>query len=323
MSEQPTFLVTGSMGCIGAWVLYHLVKQGKRAVSFDVTDNRHRLNLLLSLDEQHSIIFEQGDLREFEQVFSVFQRHEITHIIHLAALQVPFCRANPVLGAQVNVVGTVNIFEAARQLDLRHIAYVSSIAVYGPPEKYPAGLVQHDAPFDPHTLYGVYKQANEGTARIYWEDYRLSSIALRPYTVYGVGRDQGLTSEPTKAMLAAAAGHPYHISFGGTMQFQLASDVAQYFIEAATLPLDGARGFNLGTQPTEVQKVVEIIKRLKPGLELTVADRTLPFPMGFDDSDLRKQFWQTYETPLEEGIRQTIEHFEICLADGRLRYPTE
>jgi len=320
MSER-TFLVTGSMGCIGAWALYHLARQGERVVSFDLSDNRHRVGLLLSAEEQRAIAFERGDLRELEQVKGAMQRHGVTHVVHLGALQVPFCKADPVTGAQVNVVGTVNIFEAARQLGLAHVAYASSIAVYGPPEGYPPGLIAPDAPLDPHTLYGVYKRANEGTARVYWEDHAITSTALRPYTVYGMGRDQGLTSEPTKAMLAAAAGQSYAISFSGTMQFQYASDVAQAFLRAAVEPLDGAYVFNLGTPPARVEQVAAIIEALRPAVRVSVVERRLPFPEGFDDAPLRARFPDLPETPLETGVRATIERFEACLADGRLEAP--
>lgn len=309
-SGQETFIVTGAMGCIGAWTLYHLVKQGKRVVSFDLSDNRQRLNLLLTPEEQQSIVFEQGDLSDFNQVLRVFKEHTVTHVIHLAALQIPFCRANPVLGAQVNVVGTVNIFEAARSSGLKHLAYASSIAIYGPATDYPPGLIAHDALPAPRTLYGVYKVANEGTARTYWQDHQISSTTLRPYTVYGVGRDQGLTSEPTKAMLAAAKGEAFHISFGGTMQFHFASDVALQFIEAASVPLGGAFGFNLGTSLVTVAEVVDMIRQIKPNAQISSADNALPFPQGFDDTELKKHFSAVYKTPLLEGIRQTIAHFE-------------
>jgi nucleoside-diphosphate-sugar epimerase len=319
-NNQPqTFLVTGAMGCIGAWVLYHLVRSGRRAVSFDISQQRHRLDLLLTPEEQGAITFVKGDLTDAAQVLQAFQTHGITHVIHLAALQVPFCRADPVLGAQVNVVGTVNIFEAARQQGIQHVGYASSIAVYGPPGDYPPGLIAHDAAFAPRTLYGVYKQANEGTARIYWNDHGISSTALRPYTVYGLGRDQGLTSEPTAAMLAAAAGKSFAISFGGRMQFHFASDVALQFIEAAATPLDGAHGFNLGTEPVSVAEVVEIIRAARPDAQISSAETTLPFPEGFDDSQLRRHFDNIYETPLDEGIRQTIDAFEARLADGRIQ----
>jgi nucleoside-diphosphate-sugar epimerase len=144
----------------------------------------------------------------------VVKENAITHIIHLAALQVPFCKAKPSLGAAVNVVGTVNVFEAAKRAGLKQVVYASSVAVYGISEEYPDAPLAHDAPHKPRTLYGVYKHANEGSARISYQDDGISSIGLRPYIVYGPGRDQGMTSGPTKAILAAVLGQPYHIGFG-------------------------------------------------------------------------------------------------------------
>lgn len=315
----PTYLVTGALGCVGAWTLRHLTEQGKRAVSFDLSEDKHRLDLLLPTKEQASITFIKGDLTEFAPLLEAILEHEVTHIIHLAALQVPFCRADPVLGAEVNVVGTVNIFEAAKQAGLHHLTCASSVAVYGPPDAYLPGLVAPDAPFDPRTLYGVYKQANEGTARIYWQDHQLSSTVLRPFTVYGVGRDQGVTSEPTKAMLATAAGRDYHINFGGTMQFHFASDVARQFIAAAEMPLEGAYGFNLGTQPVPVSEIARLIETAKPGVRITHADTLLPFPEGLNAGSFKDLFPNAEETPLQRGIEETIGHFEACLADARVK----
>ncbi len=303
------YLITGGMGCIGAWVLFHLQHAGKRAVCFDLSDDRHRLDLLLSRRQQAEITFVHGDLTDSRQVLAAFTEHSVTHVVHLAALQVPFCRANPPLGAQVNVTGTVNIFEAARQAGVRQVAYASSIAVYGPPELYPPGLLAHAAPYAPQTLYGVYKIANEQTAQIYWNDYGIASVALRPYTIYGLGRDQGLTSDPTKAMLAAARGEDCHINFGGTMQFQYASDVAQQFIAAAEEPSAGAFAFNLGTAPVAVADVALTIMAQRPGVTITCADTLLPFPIGCDDSALRHYATHVYETPLAEGVAATIEAF--------------
>lgn len=321
MTLQPkTFLVTGGLGCLGAWTLYHLVKQGQHAVCFDLSDNRHRLRLLLTPEEQQRITFVHGDLRDFAQVQSTFAEHAITHVIHLAALQIPFCKADPVQGAQVNVVGTVNVFEAARLQGIKHLAQASSIAVYGPPGAYTQDILPDDAPFDPRTLYGVYKVATENIARVYWEDHTLSSIALRPYTVYGVARDRGLTSEPTRAMLAAAAGHSSHISFSGRMQFHFASDIARQFIDAAQNPLDGVHGFNLGSLPVAVADVAQMIEAAKPGVKVTTADKTLPFPAGFQGKKLERYAEHVYATPIEDGIRQTIAHFERALAGGLITY---
>lgn len=311
----PKYLVTGSMGCIGSWVLYHLVKSRRDAVSFDISDRRHRLDLLLTAEEQKSITFVRGDLTDYEQVSAAIQSQEITHIVHLAALQVPFCKADPVLGSQVNVVGTVNILEAARQAGIPHLAYASSIAVYGGAGDYGDGLVSHTALRRPHTLYGAYKVANEETARVYFQDYGVSSICLRPYTVYGVGRDQGLTSDPTKAIVAALNGEPFEIGFGGEMQFQLASDVAQQFIAAADQQsFGGADAYNLGGVVTSVDTFVEHIRDLVPQADISINQAVrLPFPTGFDDQMLEETVPTMYKTPLADGIRNTVELFRATL----------
>ncbi len=157
--------------------------------------------------------------------------------------------------------------------------------------------------------HGAYKVCNEQTAAVYFHDHGLSSIALRPYTVFGVGRDQGLTSEPTKAMRAAANGEDYHIPFGGRMQFHYASDVARQFIDAADSSLDGAHVFNLGTAPVAVAEVAELIMQHSPDVTVTVGERTLPFPDGCDASALHEKMDTVYKTPLDEAVAETIDQF--------------
>src|SRR5215207_2286185 len=171
------FLVTGAQGCIGAWVVRNLVQAGIQTTIYDLGSNLQRLSLLMNDEEMAQILYAPGgDVTDLEMVKRTFAEQGITHVIHLAALQVPFCRANPSLGAQVNVTGTVNIFEAARHVGINRVVYASSIAVYGPREAYPPGLLSPDAPLDPRNHYGVYKQANEATARIYFADNGISSI---------------------------------------------------------------------------------------------------------------------------------------------------
>ena len=106
-------------------------------------------------EEIAAIDFVRGDVTDLEQLERTLAEHEITHVVHLAALQVPFVKANPPLGASVNVVGTVNVFEAARRHGLATpIAYASTAAVY-----------DDRGDRAPRTLYGVFKIANEGTAQ--------------------------------------------------------------------------------------------------------------------------------------------------------------
>ncbi len=111
----------------------------------------------------------EGDVTDAAAVGRALDEHGITNVVHLAALQVPFCRADPERGARVNVHGTVVVLEAvkARLNRIRGLAYASSTAVYNASDPSPA---PESGGTEPSTLYGVFKLANEGTARVYWVD---------------------------------------------------------------------------------------------------------------------------------------------------------
>jgi nucleoside-diphosphate-sugar epimerase len=314
------FFVTGIMGCIGAWVARNLVQAGAQVTAFDLSTSRHRLELIMTPAEMAQIRFVQGDITDTTAVVTAVTQSQATHFIHLAALQVPFCKANPPLGAAVNVVGTMNVFEAAKQAGIGQIVYASSVAVYGKSAMYPERLLPHNAPLHPLNHYGVFKQANEGTARIYWQDEGVASVGLRPYTVYGPGRDQGMTSTPTQAMLAAARGEAYHISFGGYNGFQYADDIAKLCIQAAQTPFQGAELFNIKGTVAHMREVVAAIEAAEPSAHgrITYEEAPLLFPDGQEDTELRKRLGTIPDTPLAEGVAKTIAHFKQAVQDGRL-----
>jgi nucleoside-diphosphate-sugar epimerase len=299
------FLVTGAYGCIGAWVVHELVEAGRPVVTFDLSTEARRVRLLLDDAAVDAVPHVAGDISDLAAVERAIDEHGITNVIHLAALQIPFCRADPPLGARVNVVGTVNVFEAAKKRQLAHVVYASSIAALGPD----GTTLVH-----PSTIYGVYKRANEATAAVYLAEDGVSSIGLRPHTVYGVGRDQGLTSAPTVAMLAAAAGEPYTIPYGGSAQFQFARDVARAFVEASLADYEGASVHNLRGQTVSVEEVIAAIGSDAIGFD----DVRLPFPAEVDSSSFAELLPGFADTPLEEGVRSTIERFRTLLAEGKV-----
>lgn len=319
MAEER-FLITGALGCIGAWAVRNLVQAGVATTIFDLGGSDHRLRLLLSDEELGRARLVTGDITDLAAVEAAIAACGATHVIHLAALQVPFCKADPALGARVNVVGTVNMFEAAKRAGIKRLVYASSVAVYGRSEEYGEGPLGDDAPQSPRTHYGVYKQANEGTARVYWLDDGISSIGLRPYTVYGPGRDQGLTSGPTRAMAAAAAGAPYHIPFSGRQGLQHADDAARLFIQAARAPFAGAAVFNLRGSVVDMGEIVAAIEAAEPAARgrVTFAGPPLPFPEELDDAGLRAALGGVPHTPLAQGVAQSIALFRAAIADGRL-----
>jgi nucleoside-diphosphate-sugar epimerase len=319
--KEGRYLVTGALGCIGAWVVRSLVRDGYAVFALDASSDDHRFKLLLNAEERTQTHLLQGDITDLPALERVVQDNGIDHIIHLAALQVPFCKADPSLGARVNVVGTVNVFEAARKAGIRQVTYASSIAVFGLSEEYPTELLPEDAPRHPRSLYGVYKQANEATAQVYWLDYGISSIGLRPYVVYGPGRDQGMTSGPTWAMLAAAAGKSFEIPFGGKCGLHYTADIARIFIQAAQASIQGAELGNLRGSVVEMPEILEAIFQVVPEARGKIRFKTsqLALPYGLDDRRLRGMLPAMPDTPLQEGVRQTIEFFQEALRDQRIR----
>lgn len=153
-------------------------------------------------------------------------------VIHLAGLQIPTCRANPVLGARVNVIGTLNVFEAAKALKAAggkpfSIVYASSAAIFGPDEDYATDAVNDSSAPMPASHYGAFKLCCEHAARSYFTDNGISSVGLRPLSVYGPGRDAGLTSFPSRAIAAAVAGVPFEIPFSGPTCYTHVREVSQ------------------------------------------------------------------------------------------------
>jgi UDP-glucuronate 4-epimerase len=320
--NQERFLVTGALGCIGAWTVRTLLRAGLPVVVFDRATDPRRLRLILAPDELARVTFVAGDITDLAALGAALDVHRVTNVIHLAALQVPFVRADPVLGAQVNVVGTVNLFEAVRLRAERMapLVYAGSVGMFDAAD---ADAESHRldalATAHPSNLYGVFKQANEGTARVYWLENGVSSIALRPLTVYGPGRDQGLTSTPTKAIVAAVLGRPYRISFGGRTLFQYAEDVARTMVLASRSGLSGMHAWNLGGSAAHMSEVVAAIEAVVPEAagSISYEDKPLPFPDDIDTAGL-EALGEVPVTMLADGIRQSAELYRRLLADGRL-----
>src|SRR5205085_5329825 len=315
-----TFLVTGAHGFIGAWIVKRLLAADAQVIIFDSSADARRLRLIIDEAEIARAKLVTGDITEARALSPIIEEFAVTDIIHLAGLQVPTCRADPRLGAIVNVVGTINVFEAARQAagQINKIVYASSAAAFGMTDEERPVTEADEA--QPTSHYGVFKHCNEGNARVYYLDHGLSSVGLRPLTVYGLGRDFGITSDPTKAMKAAVTGRPYHIRFGGRTDFQYVADTADAFIRAATSDLTGAYVFNLHGATMHMSEVVAEIERAWPDARgrITYADEPLTIPAEFDDTAIRAALGPLPTTPLAEGVRATIERFAELQHAGRL-----
>lgn len=318
-------LITGGYGCIGSWIVKRLLEQQAEVWIYDLQEDLRRMRLIM--DEEHvvRVRFVQGDVREVEALRAALESNQIDHVLHLAALQVPTCRANPILGAQVNVVGTLAAFEAVRSLQpqIQRVVYASSAAAHSPPaaaQNTATHPVADNARLAPVTHYGVFKVANENAARVYHLDHGISSIGLRPWTVYGVGRDQGLTSQPTKAMKAVAIGRKYHIAYSGRQDMQYVADVAGTFVRCLEAPFEGAAVYNLRGAVVDMPELHGTLCEVAPeaGGLITYGGDQIPISYDLDDARLLAEIGQIPKTPLAQGIRETVDAFGHLHREGRL-----
>ena len=111
---EERFLVTGALGCIGAWTVRTLVREQVPVVAFDLGSDQSRLELIMTAEELERVTLLKGDVTDRSAIERALDEHGITHVIHLAALLIPLIKDDPPYGALVNVVGAVNVFEAVR-----------------------------------------------------------------------------------------------------------------------------------------------------------------------------------------------------------------
>ncbi|HEX8888927.1 MAG TPA: NAD(P)-dependent oxidoreductase [Pyrinomonadaceae bacterium] len=312
-----TYFITGAQGCIGSWIVKALTERGDRAVIFDLSRDARRLSAIIEPDNLERVRVIVGDITDRDAVRTALEESKARRVIHLAGLQVPTCKADPVLGALVNVVGTLNIFDAALKAGAERVVYASSAAVFG--------MGDDDAPLDenaqsePLTHYGVFKRTNEGNARVFFLDHGLSSVGLRPLTVYGVNRDTGLTSDPTKAMKAAVLGLPFHIRFGGATDFQYVADTALAFIACADVAPEGAHVFNLHGETVQVEEIARVINENAPSSNLvTWGGAAIPIAPALDDAAIRRVIGDLPSTTLRAGVKETMHRFKELHDAGRL-----
>ena len=311
-----TYFITGAQGCIGSWIVKALIERGDAAVVFDRSEDTRRLNAIMETGDVERVRFIAGDITDVSAVRSALEASGARRVIHLAGLQVPTCRTDPVAGAFVNVIGTLNVFESANRVGLEQVVYASSAAVFGAADA--DTPVDESGPAEPTTHYGVFKRTNEGNARVYFLDQGLSSVGLRPLTVYGVNRDTGLTSDPTKAMKAAVLGIPFHIRFSGATDFQYVRDTAGAFVACADRARAGAHVFNLHGETVEVERIAKVINENAGSNLVSFSGPPIPIAPALNDAAIRREIGELPLTPLEVGIAETMRRFAELRDAGRL-----
>ncbi|HEY7036883.1 MAG TPA: NAD(P)-dependent oxidoreductase, partial [Thermomicrobiales bacterium] len=180
-----TTLVTGGNGWVPSHIVRRLARRGEIVVSYDLMEPDDLLRAFLGPDTAR-VVFEHGDVADGDRLREVANRHRVTRIVHAAVItpRLDRERREPDRIIEVNLIGTVNVLEAARQTPgFERLVYVSSCAVWG--EVPGATVLTEDTPSCATTLYGITKHTSERVCQRYAALYGLDVVSVRPANVYG------------------------------------------------------------------------------------------------------------------------------------------
>jgi nucleoside-diphosphate-sugar epimerase len=304
-------LVTGGGGFIGGWVVRELLERELKPVVLDArpVDERWKRVVGKGADTVRVVT---GSLLDRKLLSRLSEEWQIWRIIHLAALLTPDCQRDPFQGCEVNVLGSVAIFELARSSGGRigGVSYASSYAVYGPePDEAARAPAAHDE--RPPMFYGVFKLAVDQIADQYWRHFGVPSVGIRPHVVYGPERTVGLTAGPSLAAKAAVRGEPFVIPYSGRVGYDYVGDVAAAFVRSALDPSPGSFVFDLPSQRASPQDFIAAIDRVVPGSGKTLSAEGphIPSNVPRQPNGIHRLFPDWRPTTIDEGIRKTVEFY--------------
>jgi UDP-glucose 4-epimerase len=310
-------LITGGMGVIGAETSRRFVREGHRPVIFA----RHRDESLVR-DILDKVDIELGDVLDLPRLMDVIKRHQVTHIVHAAAFVGAVSQANPALSVQVNVMGMVNVLEAARLFEVRRVVYTSAKGVYGPavgeygfPTYKP---VPEDLPKNPKRIYDSAKLMGEHVGLYYQANMGVDVVVLRFASTYGPGKTarhgrMGVTSQIVEN---PANGLPFHIAQGGDEKddFIYNKDSALGIYLATVADNPKSRAYNIGTGVgLTLNDFARVIRRHLPDAKIEIGPGLnflgMPYPASsvYDISRAREELGYAPEYDLEKGIADYLE----------------
>jgi len=178
------YLVTGGAGFIGSNLVKELLKRGEEIKVLDNFSTGKRENVINFLSNKNFELIE-GDLRSFHTVRDAVR--DVDYILHQGALpSVPRSITDPITTNDVNILGTLNILEAAKEFNVKKVVFASSSSVYGNNPTSPKTETMPVAPLSP---YALSKYTAERYFQIYNQIYGLKTVCLRYFNVFGINQD--------------------------------------------------------------------------------------------------------------------------------------
>jgi nucleoside-diphosphate-sugar epimerase len=304
-------LITGA-GLIGAHAARHAVDGGNKVVLFDLSPNRDYIHEIVGKDRSDVVA---ADIRDLPALLSALEQFKVDTLVHTAGLIGSRVQENSYTGATNNILGTINVLEAARLRQLRRVVYISTFGVYDR-SKINDSVVRESHPIGGHNLYATTKVCSEHLVHAYAALYKLDTAILRPGGVFGRGFYVG-GSTVGKIMrdlaLNIIKGEPITLDAGtyGLNEYAYGKDVGLAVFLACQKENLKQRIYNAGTGVvTGPEELAQVVRELSPNIKVTVsgagkADRNKAIPLDLSIS--RAELGYAPRFPLKEALRDYMD----------------
>ncbi len=307
-----TFLVTGGAGFIGSNIVAELLRRGHKVRVLDNFSTGKRENVKPFIDEENFDLIE-GDLRSFHIVRDAVKG--VDFVLHQGALpSVPRSINDPITTNEVNIVGTLNVLEAAKEFEVRRVIYASSSSVYGDGEQLPK---VEDMAVRPLSPYALTKYAGERYCQMYFDLYGLETVCLRYFNVFGPNQDPSSQySAVIPKFITAITNGKQPVIYGDGLQSRDFTYVANN-VEANILACDAAEavGSVINIACGERITLIDLVKKIN---ELTGKDvqpiiqKQRPGDVKHSLASIEKArdlLHYQVKYPFVEGLQKAIEFF--------------
>jgi UDP-glucose 4-epimerase len=301
-------LVTGGTGFIGSRITRWLLARNESVVCFDARPAAARLGPFAD----HPLLrVVEGDITRFADLAGAMRLHAVRRVIHTAAVLSQVCRTEPCVGVRINVVGTTNVFEAARQANVARVVYASSLVVHGSQHDHGDVTLTEDAPLFPRSFYAHTKVMNERTAGAYTEAFGLDCRCLRVSSPFGPGAPPGGAggAEVTRLVALAAMGSPVQVQVGRNESppITYVDDVAEIFGRLCLAERLSWPVYFCSAAVVPMEQIADMVARMLPDARISfgseAAKVTLPYRLdaGRLEADIGYRL-----PPLEGRLRDHI-----------------
>jgi UDP-glucose 4-epimerase len=307
------YLVTGGAGFLGSYIVKRLINENENhtVIVYNRKPIATSIQEVLTPDELSRVILIPGDMTNLDQLLRTCEVYKVERLIHMASMLTSDSNEKPYLAPNIMCVGTVNVFETARQLKIPRVVWASSTAVFGQfAAQYPEyEWLPNDAPHYPYSYYGACKHLCEFFAEHYFSDFGVDSIGLRFPVVYGPGRLRGAGNFVNEVVNKPAVGEKGNVTYcDDPINFLYADDAARCSVMAARAPHTETRVFTMSGSLCTLNQVADITRSLIPDADITVNPGVKGRTFKYSAEQLEKELGFKPEWSMEAGVKETIRY---------------